>query len=100
MKLTTKINKMKNLNLTQLEETILTELIDNLYAEPGFSDVSPQNLSKNTGISMKSIRGVLASLVKKDIIFLGDNDCQGMDFCMIVYLNDNYYNLHPEWKDY
>lgn len=90
---------MQNLNLTQLEETILTELIDNLYAEPGFSDVSPQDLSENTGISIKSIRGVLASLVKKDIIWIGDNDCKGIDFCKIVYLEESHYNLHPEWKD-
>jgi len=90
---------MTNLNLTKLEETILSVLIDHLYAEPGFSDVSPQDLSENTGISMKSIRGVLASLVKKDIIWIGDNDCQGIDFMMIVYLEESHYNLHPEWND-
>lgn len=85
---------MKNLNLTQLEETILTELIDNLY-EIGFSDVDAKDLSKGTNIDIKIIRGVLGSLVKKDIIYIDENSFK----YQIIYLNKKYYNLHPEWKD-
>ena len=92
---------MENLNLTQLETTILTNLIENLYGEPGFSDVSPQDLSKWTNTGIKITRGVLASLVKKDIIWIGDNglDKSDFDFCRIVYLDHSHYNLHPEYKD-
>ncbi len=87
---------MQNLNLTQLEETILTEFIDNLYAEEGFSDVDAKDLSKGTNIDIKIIRGVLGSLVKKDIVYIDENESG----YQIIYLHDEYYYLHPEWKKY
>jgi len=38
---------MKNeMNLTQLEETLLNAFIDHLYAEEGFSDVEANDLAK------------------------------------------------------
>lgn len=86
---------MENLNLTELETKVLTNLIGNLYAEPGYSDVSVEDISRDTGIPMKSIRGVIASLVKKNIIQTDDNE-----FCIIVYLNEGFYYLHPEWSKY
>jgi len=84
---------MKKLIFTDLEEKVLKCLIDGLYAEPGFSDISPKDISKNTGIEMKVLRGVLASLVKKGIILIEEN--QGYD---IVYLDERFYHLHPEWS--
>jgi len=94
-----------NLNITTLETQVLTELIQGLYAEPGFSDVSDADLVRQTGIPAKSIRGVLGSLTKKGIIFqltareLGIDDPY-CDFKTIVYLDDAHHNLHPEWKQH
>jgi hypothetical protein len=86
---------MNNLNLTELETKTLTAFIDGLYAEPGFSDVDANDLSHWTKIDIKSIRGVLASLIKKDIISIYDN---GAGY-QIIYLNNSFYHLHPRWKD-
>lgn len=97
METTTKNNTMENLNLTELETKTLTALIQGLYAEPGFSDVDAQDLVNMTNIDKKSIRGVLASLVKKDIITIDDN---GAGF-QIIYLNLKFWYLHPKqsWKE-
>ena len=87
-------------NFTHLETKVLESLIANLYAEPGFSDVSDQDLVNNTGIPSKSIRGVLSSLGKKGVIFqesARDLGIEGADFNTIVFLNSNHYHLHPEW---
>ena len=86
---------------TQPETQVLTELIDGLYAEPGFSDVSDHDLVNKTGIPAKVIRGVLSSLIKKGIIYqltARELGIQGEDFNTIVYLESAHYNLHPEWK--
>ena len=85
-------------NLTSLEQTVLNTFINELYAEPGFSDVSPQDLQQLTKIPMKSLRGVLGSLCKKNLIYIEDKNYLGTDFD-IVYLQGNAYHLHPEWKN-
>lgn len=89
------MTNFKNLNLTELEEKVLTEFIDRLYAEPGFSDVDARDLSKGTNIDIKTIRGVLGSLVKKGIIYILDNE-SGFQ---IIYLKEAYYYIHPEWAE-
>lgn len=81
-----------NLLLTSLETRVMESLIGGLYAEPGFSDVDAHDLSKWTNIPTKSIRGVLSSLVKKGIISIDDNGSYEL-----VYLNDGYWYLHPQW---
>jgi len=84
---------MKNVIFTELEDKVLKCLIKELYAEPGFSDIDAKDLSKGTGIPMKVLRGVLASLVKKEVIFIEES--QGYD---IIYLEESFYHLHPEWS--
>lgn len=82
---------MKQLTgLTQMEKQVLTALIDGLYAEAGFSDVDAKDLSNEKEIPMKVIRGVLGSLVKKNIIWI-DNDAE----YQIIYLMSDYYGLVP-----
>jgi hypothetical protein len=89
-----------NLSLTKLEQTVLENLISNLYAEPGFSDVDAKDISRETGIPTKSIRGVLSSLVKKEIISLEETDTYGApEQYVIIYLNPSHWYLHPEWKE-
>jgi len=85
-------------NLTVMEKQTMQTFIDDLYAEPGFSDVSPQDLSRSTGIPMKSLRGVLGSLVQKGYIWIADGKDMGLEID-IVYLNESFYYLHPEWKE-
>ena len=84
------------LNLTELETKTLTAFIGGLYAEPGFSDVDVKDLSLELGISTKVLRGVLGSLVKKDIVFVDENN-SGYD---IIYLNKPYWSLVNEsWAE-
>ena len=84
-----------NLSLTPLETQVLECLIDNLYAEPGFSDVDANDISEQTKIPTTSIRGVLSSLVKKGIIQLDENDSK----FVIIYLMEQFWYLHPIWKE-
>jgi DNA-binding MarR family transcriptional regulator len=84
-----------NLSLTPLETQVLECFINNLYAEPGFSDVDANDISKQTKIPTTSIRGVLSSLVKKGIIQLDENDSK----YVIIYLNEQFWYLHPTWKN-
>lgn len=79
--------------LTEMETKVLETLIKMLYAEPGFSDVDAKDLSANTGIAMRSIRGVISSLVKKGFVYVDDNECG----FQIVYLMPHHYDLHPVW---
>lgn len=89
-----------NLQLTNLETQVLENLIDNLYAEPGFSDVDAKDISRNTGIPTKSIRGVLSSLIKKEIIQLDETHTFGApEQYVLIYLNPSHWYLHPEWKE-
>jgi predicted transcriptional regulator len=89
-----------NLQLTDLENKVLEALINELYAEPGFSDVDAHDISKTTGVSTKSIRGALSSLVKKGIVTLMETDTYGADKqYVLIYLNQNFWYLHPEWKN-
>lgn len=85
---------MKNLNLTELEEQFLKALIDELYAEPGFSDVDVNDIADKTGVGTKILRGVQSSLVKKGIIDV----CSNSSDYQIIYLDNSYWYLHPEWK--
>jgi hypothetical protein len=89
-----------NLLLTELETRVLETLIDGLYAEPGFSDIDAHDIARSTGISTKSIRGALSSLVKKGIIHLDETDTFGApEQYVLIYLNPDYWYLHPEWKN-
>jgi predicted transcriptional regulator len=89
-----------NLSLTELETKVLESLINNLYAEPGFSDVDAKDISKEIGISTKSIRGALGSLVKKEIVSLEETNTYGAsEQYVLIHLNREYWYLHPEWKN-
>jgi predicted transcriptional regulator len=82
------------IELTQLEAQVLKNLIDNLYAEAGFSDVDARDIADNIKVNIKSVRGALGSLVKKGIVTI-ENNGAGFD---IIYLNPAHYYLHPSWS--
>ena len=85
---------ISNLNLTELESLTLTAFIGGLYAEPGFSDVDVNDLSKELEIPTKVLRGVLGSLVKKGIVSVDENG-GGYD---IIYMREKYwYLVNEDW---
>ena len=88
--------EIQNLGLTEMESQCLQALIDNLYAEAGFSDVDAKDISNVTKLPIKQVRGVLANLVKKGIVEIDDPGCG----FQIIYLREEHYNLHSqEWVD-
>jgi hypothetical protein len=89
------------IKLTQLEAQVLKSLINQLYAEAGFSDVDARDIANDIpNLSTKSVRGALGSLVKKGIVFIESTDVfNSNDQFEIIYLNRNHYYLHPEWKN-
>ena len=86
---------MENLDLTVLEQKVLTTLINGLYAEVGFSDMDASDLVSE-GMDIKQVRGVLGSLQKKGIVSIQDPNDGGYK---IIDLNEGYWYLHPHWKD-
>ena len=82
--------------LTALESEVLNSFVSGLYAEPGFSDVDVNDIANWTGIGTKSIRGALASLVKKGIVMVTDNG-QGYQ---IIDLQTEYWHLvNDSWAE-
>lgn len=87
---------ISELKLTELESKTLNTFVGCLYAEPGFSDVDVSDISECTGISTKSIRGALGSLVKKGVVTINKND-SGYD---IIDLDVNYWSLvNEDWAE-
>jgi DNA-binding MarR family transcriptional regulator len=87
----------QQINLTDLEQKLLTEFIGNLYAEEGYSDVDAKDLAHGTGIDIKIVRGALGSLVKKGIVSVETMQNWGEEAYHIIYLNEDYYYMHPRW---
>jgi Fic family protein len=83
-------------SLTAMEQSVLKAFINNLYAETGFSDIDAKDLSIWTGISTRSIRGVLSSLVQKGYLDIDEANDAGY---VIIYLKESKYYLHPEWRN-
>ena len=86
---------MKKLeNLTELEQKTMDAYVSMLDAEPGFSNVDVNDLTLVTGVSTKTLRGVLSSLIKKGIIRINDN---GAGY-QIIDLDTEYWHLvNEEW---
>ena len=94
LNLNNKDMKFLELNLTELESLTLNAFIKGLYAEPGFSDVDVNDLSSVLGIPTKVLRGVLGSLVKKNIVSIDENG-GGFD---IIHMRERYwYLVNEEW---
>jgi len=88
--------------LTKKETAVLQALIDGLYAEPGFSDVTISDLVNATDMTMETIKGVLGSLTKKGAVWSDDDyrvstDSGNMDGEVIMYLGDSFTKHHKEW---
>jgi len=91
---------MKNVEITPKEKQFIDSLIRQLYAEPGFSDVDVKDMSKDTGMSIDSCKGVLGSLVFKKLVFTYNMECgRGINHDLI-YLAECIYDYHKEWKGF
>jgi DNA-binding MarR family transcriptional regulator len=85
---------MKNLNLTTLETKIITSLLSRMNAyDLGYSDVDATDIANDISVHIDSVKGSLGSLVKKGIVFCSDLK----DVGSIIYLQDEFYYLHPEY---
>lgn len=92
---------------TKLEAAVLRSLVEQLYAEPGFSDVDAGDISADTGIGPQTVGGVLTALTKKGVLFveelsprtghlgLGENG-EGLN---IIYLTDLGEQFHARWAE-
>ena len=88
---------MKTLNVTKLEAQVLQEIANGMYAEPGFSDFGPSDI---TGIEMRILRGVLGSLEKKGFIDIDHRETEGyknQPDMHIIYLTGGAEGLVEHW---
>jgi predicted transcriptional regulator len=91
--------------LTEMEKQVLKSLESLMYAEYNFSDVGATDLSNDTGIEMKSIRGVLSSLSKKGLVNIESREDNfgfrknDPSWEAIVYLAGDAEGLHEEWQE-
>lgn len=90
------------LQVTKLESKVLKSLADEMYAEFGFSDVGPTEIESKTKIKMRSLRGVLGSLVKKGLIFIDHREDEGYKnrpSMWICYLSGDANGLVKHWRE-
>lgn len=92
------VNEVQVVNLTQKENLVLNELIFSLSAEAGFSDVDCNDLAKSTKLAVSVVKGLIGSLVKKDLVFTSKTETLGAKQYEIVYLAPFAWGLHPDWK--
>ena len=92
-------------NLTELEKKVLQCLADSMYAEWGYSDVGATDISRDTKIEIKVLRGVLSSLIKKSLIEIEDRsdmvDYKANDSSWepIIYLYGEAQGLVQNWVE-
>lgn len=80
--------------VTRMEEQVFDALVSLMYAERGFSDADISDITSKTGIPAKQLRGVISSLIKKDLVVAGGEDFEG-----ILYLADRCEGFVPDWLD-
>ena len=93
---------MKKVKVTQLEKQVLESIANGMYAELGFSDIGPTEVQSETGIEMKKLRGVLGSLVKKELIDIDRREDEGYKNNInrwIIYLMSEVQGLVPHWVE-
>ena len=95
---------MKTIKVTPKEKQVLESLAQNMYAELGFSDVGFYELRMDTGLTNNILRGVVSSLIKKELIDIDDRrDEWGIDHRdvdnHIIYLTEKTQGLVPNWVE-
>lgn len=83
--------------LTKLEAEIMDWFLTyGLYAEKHFSDVEVADIAINIKVSIKTVRGAVASLVKKGYIVVELMDDLGIH---LVYATEKGYMLDDEYEE-
>lgn len=61
-------------NVTENEKKVLAVIEEGMrpYADEGFSDVMVEDITDGTGLNVKSAKGVLGSLIKKNLVTADD----------------------------
>lgn len=85
----------QSVNLTVNEATTLKALINSMYAEYNYSDITINELKHITKIPTKQLRGVVSSLVKKNLVEKDENDCG----FIILYLTDLVAGYVNNWRN-
>jgi DNA-binding MarR family transcriptional regulator len=84
-------------NLTELETKVLNSLVGGMYAEWGYSDYGFSELTEELELSTKVLRGVVSSLVKKQLVQVEtDNGWEKVD---IIYLVNAAEGLVKHWVE-
>lgn len=81
-------------NLTELETKVLNAVAGGMYAEWGFSDYGFAELTDELELSTKVLRGVVSSLIKKDLVRVEDDKHYD-----IIYLWDDAQGLVKHWVE-
>lgn len=92
-------NEVTVVELTSNENKVLNALVSLLSAEPGFSDIDTADLAKATKMKIDSVKGVVGSLVKKDLVFTAQTDTFGAPQFELIYLSPMAWSIHPNWKE-
>lgn len=102
----TNANKTEQVNnetvvveLTSRENKLINALVSLLYAEPGFSDIDCADLAKATKMKVDEVKGLVGSLVKKELAFTAKTETGGDKEYELVYLAPMAWSLHPSWKE-
>lgn len=83
--------------LTKLEAEIMDWFLTyGLYAEKHFSDVEVADIAINIHVSIKTVRGAMASLVKKGYVVVELMDDLGIH---LVYATEKGYKLDDEYEE-
>jgi len=89
------ITAFKEGNLTVMEARVMNWLLkEGFYAEYGLSDVVVQDIANGLDINVKSVKGVVGSLTKKDYLYTMEMD--GLD---VVYATDEGYQLADDYEE-
>lgn len=71
---------------TNLEKTVFNALVEFCIDNP---EADVNDLSNNTGLSKESVKGVIGSLVKKEIVQVGKEKRSGKEFLTINPIINN-----------
>jgi len=95
---------MKQVTVTPMEKQVIDALVNEMYAERGFSDVGLGEVCAETNLSPRVVRGVVGSLVKKGLISVwnreGDTSVNWRDpYTHIYYLTSETEGLVEHWLE-
>jgi predicted transcriptional regulator len=93
---------MITIKVTRLEKQVLEALAEGMYAELGFSDMGYEELREGLGLTNKTLRGVVGSLAKKEMVYVCDREGEfGIDSrdvdMHIIYLTKKTQGLVRHW---